>query len=362
MIEEAWKDIEGYSRYKVSDLGRVWDKQNDTEVSQVLTGIPQYYYVNMYSDSNRRKLVRVHRLVAGAFCDGRTDKYNVVDHINRNPHDNRADNLRWVDHKGNTDNRETTVWYDENTTLKDYCRSRFEDVDNAYAYIYSRHRDLGMSGAVAAYEDFLAYGEKDRKVFWRGEEQFLLGVLNGDEQEYSRVLGRLREGWDVWNAVYNVKPLHTYSFEIKENGVMYWYPSSEYWSNQHGKSKSVLSVGLRGGLSTEEILTKGDTPTYTVKGITGTRKELCKHFGVTESVINTRMTRKGMTFEEALTNPRQRVNVLTINGERRRPADWMREFGLNPKAVCKYKSDLKCSFKDAMEHFGVDTSNLVIEE
>ena len=76
MIEE-WKVVEGYSRYKVSDQAIIWDTEKDLEVAQVLTGIPQYYYVNMQRDDGERKLVRVHRLVAKAFVEGETEECNL---------------------------------------------------------------------------------------------------------------------------------------------------------------------------------------------------------------------------------------------------------------------------------------------
>lgn len=57
--DEIWVTLkqggETFNRYEVSNYGRVWDISGDFEVSQVLSGKPQYLYVNIYRDCNIRK-------------------------------------------------------------------------------------------------------------------------------------------------------------------------------------------------------------------------------------------------------------------------------------------------------------------
>ena len=53
-------------RYKISNYGRVFDTQANNFISQVLTGKPQYFYVN-YNTLEKRKLRRFHNLMARAF-------------------------------------------------------------------------------------------------------------------------------------------------------------------------------------------------------------------------------------------------------------------------------------------------------
>ena len=64
-LELDYRVVEGWDNYIVTSCGRVFRKDGK-EVSQVLTGEPQYKYVNLRQDK-RHKLIRVHRLVALAF-------------------------------------------------------------------------------------------------------------------------------------------------------------------------------------------------------------------------------------------------------------------------------------------------------
>ena len=61
-----------------------------------------YYRINL----NKKKYA-VHRLVAETFLEN-PDNKPYVDHINRNPYDNRLENLRWVTGSENNMNRINT--------------------------------------------------------------------------------------------------------------------------------------------------------------------------------------------------------------------------------------------------------------
>ena len=47
----------------------------------------------------------IHHIVAGVFLPAPTEETCVIDHINRDKHDNRAENLRWVSRSVNGMNR-----------------------------------------------------------------------------------------------------------------------------------------------------------------------------------------------------------------------------------------------------------------
>ena len=91
-MEEKWKTYKdtGLVKYEVSDLGNV--KINGTIIKFKEN---QTYY--------RLSIGYIHRLVAKLFIPNKENK-PCVDHINGDPHDNRAVNLRWCTYYENNHN------------------------------------------------------------------------------------------------------------------------------------------------------------------------------------------------------------------------------------------------------------------
>lgn len=145
------------SRYIIYDSGIVYDLKTEKEVSQVLTGKPQYYYVNLYVDG-KRKLKRVHRILAEAFIPN-PDKLPIVDHINRNKLDNGLHNLRWVSKASNNRNKDKHIRLTGGMLLTDWC-TKYED-KYAYNKIYnhSKRYDTSIDKAIKIYEDPLTAQE-----------------------------------------------------------------------------------------------------------------------------------------------------------------------------------------------------------
>ena len=92
--DEIWKELEGFSRYKFSNTGKVWSKKWRREKS-LRTKLGGYVRMNFYNDKGCNQSMLVHRLIALAFIPNPENK-KTVNHKNHNRADNRVENLEWA--------------------------------------------------------------------------------------------------------------------------------------------------------------------------------------------------------------------------------------------------------------------------
>ena len=106
---EEWRKIDGFS-YEISNFGNVaslnYNKTGQRRLMKPTDRGNKYLTVDLWDGDGFGTKQLVHRLVAFAFVENPDpENYTVIDHIDRNSLNNRADNLRWTDYSGNAFNQ-----------------------------------------------------------------------------------------------------------------------------------------------------------------------------------------------------------------------------------------------------------------
>lgn len=80
----------------ISDFGRLKTFQRDKkgQIMKPYAQAGEYLKISLYGSDGKEKRVYVHRLVAQAFVEN-PHEYRVVNHLDGNKQNNRADNLEW---------------------------------------------------------------------------------------------------------------------------------------------------------------------------------------------------------------------------------------------------------------------------
>ena len=93
-MTEIWKELEGFSKYKFSNTGKVWSKCQNKEMF-LKAKCTRYVVITLVNDEGNRRTMMVHRLIALSFIPNQENK-STVNHINHNRTDNRVENLEWA--------------------------------------------------------------------------------------------------------------------------------------------------------------------------------------------------------------------------------------------------------------------------
>lgn len=301
------RDIKNYPNYAISIDGVIVNKLTGQDVAQVLTGKPQYKYVNLKNDKGR-KLLRVHRLLAEAYIP-KIDGKEYVDHINRDKLDNRIENLRWVTRKENSRNMDSRIVCPE--TGESVC-----DLANVNEYHLYRKYFKGVSYAVflsikkQADTYKIPLGKVNDVVTWYCTTNTALNICTTFNIEYTTLCRHLKRNFSNKGESY-----------LYEDGVYYWTKYrgklSDYFCFTESEDKQ-LSTGIPVRNILEEKSVKG-LKTIVIDGkevFYRTLDELCEMFSTNQNRVTSRIRKQGMTLEQALTTETIKAKYYMVDGER----------------------------------------------
>ena len=97
----TYKYIDGYENYIIFRTGKIYSVKSGKFMKP--SNFSTYKSVGLSKDGKETRF-RIHRLLGLTFIPN-PDNKKCIDHINRNPNDNRIENLRWVTHRENSQNR-----------------------------------------------------------------------------------------------------------------------------------------------------------------------------------------------------------------------------------------------------------------
>ena len=136
-MKQVYKTINNYPNYLISNLGNVLNKKSGKFLSPVLD--KDGYQVVVLSNNGITTTMKVHRLVAKAF-NKNPENNQLVDHIDNNRTNNKADNLRWVTSSQNNMNR--SISSTNTSGYKGVCFDKFNN--NWKAYIKMNEREINI--------------------------------------------------------------------------------------------------------------------------------------------------------------------------------------------------------------------------
>lgn len=355
------------NRYIVSNYGRVYDIKNDCFVSQVLTGKPQYFYVNYTNDEGKRKLRRVHNLLARTWItNDNPTQYYMVDHIDKNKYNNCIDNLRWTDRAGNANNMSNNIMVGD-SVLTSYCRDKYKDnYITAVAYISRtiREQNVPSEQAITIYDNYLYNISTQHDLFieHKGQQVRLKDYCEELNIDYRPRKQLHIQGESEFTVKLGVKPTEGYEYKYNDS-VSIWSPTKYMQGSKYRIPENPELAELITNYSYEDYMRVKHSYSSSIEheGKLYTATQILKLYGRTDKwLADVKLRYPAKTFKELLTIPFIRINKYNINGEIKTRKEWCLQFNLNPKLVGSRMSQKHLDFKSVLESYGIDTSNMTV--
>jgi hypothetical protein len=106
LTTNGFEDMKRYDAYMINRKGEVWSKIYK-KVMKPQAKEDFYLYINLTQDGVRHK-ESIHRLLGIQYIEN-PDNLPEIDHIDRNRTNNSLENLRWIDKKGQNNNKSNNL-------------------------------------------------------------------------------------------------------------------------------------------------------------------------------------------------------------------------------------------------------------
>lgn len=131
-MSEAWKTINEFPNYAISDIGRVKSLVNSVfkKPGDIMSQFMSPFYCKVSLYKNKKHYTRsVHRIMAETFLGDAPTAKHQVGHIDGNPKNNDVSNLKWCTPKENQKDRikHGTMFFD-----KSYYQQKITEDDARY--------------------------------------------------------------------------------------------------------------------------------------------------------------------------------------------------------------------------------------
>ena len=161
---EVWKTIKEFKDYQISNLGRVKSLKNKKEKILTLhTNENGYYNFDAYIN-NKRKTLRIHKLVAEYFLNHTGDGTMklVIDHIDNDKSNNKVCNLQIVTNRQNSS--KTIKRINGETSSKYVGVTWSKQINKWIAQIQINKKRLHLGTFINEYDAHIMYQNKLKEI------------------------------------------------------------------------------------------------------------------------------------------------------------------------------------------------------